>query len=85
MPDGHDDLCAIARQCMADGRLPPIAADIVYAGYGRGQKCALCGEPISHARVGYTVADRQRGALFFHIDCYRAWIKQSGAVAGRRQ
>jgi hypothetical protein len=85
MPDGHVDLCAIARQCIADGRLPPIPAAIVYAGYGRGQKCALCGQVIQHARIGYTVADKQRGYLFFHIDCYRAWIMELAAVAQCKQ
>jgi hypothetical protein len=77
MPDGHEDLYAIARQCVADGRLPPIAAEIVYAGYGRGQTCAVCGQAIQRARIGYTVADKQHGCLFFHIDCYRAWIMAS--------
>lgn len=85
MPDVHDHLRAIARQHLAHGRLPPIAADIVYAGYGRGQRRSLCEEAISRPRIGYTIADRQRGALFFHIDCYRAWIMESTAVARSKQ
>ena len=56
MPDGHDHLCAIARKRVADDRLAPVALDIVYAGYGRGQKMSLSKRYSPSASVDRAVA-----------------------------
>ena len=68
------ELRAIARAHISDGRLPVMSAHAVFAGYGSGTGCHLCGQPIERHQVEYEVRDaRNARSLSFHLTCHAAW------------
>ena len=77
-----------ARECLASGRLPRMHSQCIWGGYGRGDVCSLCGEPIRSTDVEFEVpesaedglhaaqrhpAPAAAGALKFHITCHAIW------------
>lgn len=65
-----------ARECLASGRLPRVQSQCIWGGYGRGDICSLCGEPIASSEVEFEVpptADGNGTAFKFHITCHAAW------------
>jgi hypothetical protein len=76
-----------ARERLASGRLPRRQSHCIWGGYGSGDVCSLCGEPIRSTEVEFEVPepedDRQRdghshaasaaAALKFHITCHAVW------------
>jgi hypothetical protein len=77
-----------ARECLASGRLPRMHSQCIWGGYGRGDVCSLCGEPIRSTEVEFEVPESgehhgQRhpapasaataAALKFHITCHAVW------------
>jgi hypothetical protein len=65
-----------ARDCLASGRLPRVQSQCIWGGYGRGDVCSLCGEPIRSNEVEFEVPeDAAAGgmAFKFHITCHDAW------------
>ncbi len=65
-----------ARECLASGRLPRIQSQCIWGGYGRGEICSLCGEPIRTTEVEFEVPepeDGSGGGLKFHITCHAIW------------
>lgn len=78
MPHGpripDDDLRAMARERIADGRLPILFPDTLHAGYGTGTTCDLCGQPIERHQIDYEVTDRRNGrSLSLHLACHAIW------------
>ena len=55
------------------GELPVLAPAHLYAGYGEGQRCSVCGEAVSRTQVLYEVPVDKRGTLHFHLACHAAW------------
>ena len=65
-----------AREGLASGRLPRVHSQCIWGGYGRGDVCSLCGEPIRSSEVEFEVAEHADGtgtALRFHITCHAIW------------
>jgi len=75
-----------ARECLASGRLPRMHSQCIWGGYGRGDVCSLCGEPIRSTEVEFEVPEAADGdghpdhhhsapgtALKFHITCHAVW------------
>ena len=73
-----------ARACLASGRLPRVQSQCIWGGYGRGDVCSLCGEPIRSHEVEFEVpeavagGDGARPAFKFHITCHDAWQLECG-------
>ena len=68
-------LLLTARERLASGALPRIHSESIWGGYGHGQICSLCGDPIRSTEVEFEVADRIKtpGPLRFHIPCHEIW------------
>ena len=75
-----------ARECLESGRLPRMHSQCIWGGYGRGDVCSLCGEPIRSTEVEFEVPEPEDGsrhddfrhaaagtAFRFHITCYGVW------------
>jgi hypothetical protein len=65
-----------ARERLASGALPRVKSDSIWGGYGHGNVCSLCGEPIRSTEVEFEVpklADRADTTLRFHIPCHEVW------------
>ena len=59
-------------QRIEDGRLPVMLPRHIAAGYGAGNVCAACDQPVTATQVEYEV---QAGdpLLRFHLGCYVLW------------
>jgi len=68
IPD--DELRARVRARLADGQLPAIISTNVYAGYGAGDICAACGDPITAQQIVYEV---ETPPLTLHSHCHQVW------------
>jgi hypothetical protein len=65
-----------ARECLRNGQLPRMQSQCIWGGYGRGNVCSLCGEPIRTTEVEFEVPEGEEGTprgLRFHITCHAAW------------
>jgi hypothetical protein len=65
-----------ARESLASGRLPRMSSHCIWGGYGRGDVCSLCGEPIRSNEVEFELPelpDHPGNAFKFHITCHAAW------------
>lgn len=72
-----DELHSIAVARIADGQLPLTVPPTVYAGYGAGEPCDLCGQPIEPQQVDYEVADEPHHRSWeFHLHCYTVWQRE---------
>jgi hypothetical protein len=74
-------LLRTARACLASGRLPRVQSQCIWGGYGRGDVCSLCGEPIRSNEVEFEVPEADSGAraaFKFHITCHDAWQLECG-------
>jgi len=68
-----------ARACLASGRLPRVQSNCIWGGYGRGDVCSLCGEPIRSNEVEFEVGEAGKSLVFkFHITCHDAWQMECG-------
>src|SRR6516164_3941036 len=73
----ESELRALAVQHIKDGRLPVALSNLIYAGYGQGVPCDLCGLPIDADDIEYNVTDpRDDGSLQFHIACHFTWQRE---------
>jgi hypothetical protein len=79
------DLRAMAREHIAAGRLPVSFPRDVYAGYGSGVPCELCGRQIHRSDIEYEVSDSRTGARFtLHLVCHACWqLECVGEATGR--
>lgn len=70
----HDELRSLAGARIAGGRLPVMVPTEVSAGYGSGEPCGLCGQPIDPQQVDYEVVDQSLDRSWeFHLACYSVW------------
>jgi hypothetical protein len=81
-----------ARECLANGRLPRMHSQCIWGGYGRGDTCSLCGEPIRSTEVEFEVPEPDAGwrsaiprhatpgvGFRFHINCHAVWQLECAA------
>ncbi len=74
-----------ARECLESGRLPRIQSHCIWGGYGKGDTCSLCGEPIRSTEVEFEVPEPEDGTsrgLKFHITCHAVWQLECADEAG---
>jgi len=68
------ELRPIARERLAKGQLPREAHTRFWGGFGTGQPCSLCDEPIQPYEIEYEVhIEAVVQALRFHRVCHYAW------------
>ena len=73
-------------QRIEDGRLPLMLSARIDAGYGAGDRCDLCDQPIAADKVEYDVTDPDSGKrLRFHIGCHFAWQRECATRLRDRQ
>jgi len=59
------------RQLIDNGRLPAVIPKRILAGYGAGDLCTACGQPITNTQVVYDIEDdRCHGRPIFHMRCH---------------
>jgi len=62
------------RQLIQNNRLPVVTPKRILAGYGTGEVCAVCGQPITNTQVEYDIEDASHdGRLIFHMRCHAIW------------
>lgn len=92
MPHGprvsDEHLRSLARERIADGRLPVIFSHSMQAGHGSGTRCCVCEQPIEPQHIEYEVTDYRSGAqMSFHFACHAIWQLECRAwsLAGEAQ
>jgi len=69
------------RQRIENGQLPSCVPNRIDAGYGCGDVCVACDQPISDAQIEYEIEDGRDGrVLSFHFGCYVVWQLQCARV-----
>src|SRR5205823_9570881 len=72
-PHMEQKLSDLMKQKIDDGTLPiSDPTTKVYAGYGRGFRCAVCDKTIVPALVEYEF-EMEGHSFFFHLGCYGLW------------
>jgi hypothetical protein len=62
------------RQRIENGQLPSYVPNRIEAGYGCGDICVACDQPVTDAQIEYEVEDDRNGRLSsFHFGCYVVW------------
>ena len=67
------EIRALVRQRIENGSLPVLLVHTVDGGYGSGQTCRVCGEPILASQVEYEVREDSASRGKFHMKCYAIW------------
>jgi hypothetical protein len=64
-------------QCIEKGRLRCVMASSIDAGYGTGEQCDVCDQPIAPDKIEYDLTDPHSGeSLHFHVACHAAWQRE---------
>ena len=70
----HEEaLRALAREYIANGRLPRTVPGLFWAGSGTGATCDLCGLPIEPEQVEYEFTAENGTTFDFHMRCHAIW------------
>lgn len=75
-----------AREQIRSGQLPSSLPLTVWAGYGKGQRCAVCDQVIRSDERQYEFALPTPGGHSdhcIHFACYQAWIGCRSIAGGR--
>lgn len=84
--DGESPVRGIVRTLLASGALWPICGRVQWAGYGTGQACCVCGQPVSGSQVEYEVEDGSSSRLTgCHFACFVVWYEESRTFSGDGQ
>lgn len=79
MPDNMQfdeyELRQEARRRVAEGRLPRISQQYLWAGAGTGEACSLCDRPIFSQQIEYELQFEADPMILyrFHRICHQAW------------
>ena len=69
------------RERIENGRLPMMVPTLIEAGYGSGEVCVACDQPITSTQVEYELADCRDGRLLcFHLGCHVVWQIECAAA-----
>jgi hypothetical protein len=75
------------QELIRSGTFPKWPPDRLWGGPGAGIGCAVCGEPVSQAQVGYEVEFQNAlGAAItqcFHVRCYSQLESQMSSIPAR--
>ena len=74
----HERAQRIAER-LADGRLPRAKSAQLWAGFGKGQSCEGCDEPVSANEVEHEHDLDGGGTVRFHAACSVLWLRMTGA------
>jgi hypothetical protein len=71
----EQQLRVIARERIAKAELPCEPTSRMWGGYGTGQLCSLCRDPIQPDQIEYEVERMAAGRdnLLFHLVCQSVW------------
>lgn len=62
------------RERIENGQLPVMVPKQIQGGYGSGNPCVACDQPITSSQIEYDVKDEQTGRrLSFHFGCHVVW------------
>ena len=62
------------RHLIQAGDLPVMQPTELIAGYGLGDRCLVCDEPITHDQIEYDAGATSEGSrLIFHKGCHALW------------
>jgi len=70
---------------LADGSLPAVSVQKVWAGHGTGRICYACEEPVTAQEVENEVEVGGAVVLVLHAECFRVWqtaMTQSREISG---
>jgi hypothetical protein len=77
------------RERIEDGRLPVMLPKAISAGYGAGNLCLACDQPITLTQIEYEVDHDVNGSpirLRLHLGCHVIWqIECHKLIWGQRQ
>ena len=77
----HTELRSRVRQRIENGRLPMMVPESILGGYGSGQLCVACDQPITNTQVEFAVAQsRDRARFCFHLGCHAVWRAECEAA-----
>jgi hypothetical protein len=62
---------------MHEGSLPAMRVANFDAGFGEGDVCIGCGEPIAKSQVEYDVMTIQERRVKLHIRCFATWQEEA--------
>jgi hypothetical protein len=68
-------LADIIRAKLDAGHLPTVAPPKTWAGYGRGEPCSACGQPVFPAQVEYEFDDGGQTCRL-HAGCHGLWAAE---------
>jgi hypothetical protein len=73
----EQELRPVARERIAKGQLPRYAPSTIWGGYGSGNLCSLCDQPIERDQIEYEIEDPGEHAASstyrFHMVCQSIW------------
>jgi len=88
MENGPDissqQLEAMVREHLRQGRLPVVTNAYVKAGYGGvGANCEVCGREIQKHDAEYEVTNANGHPFMFHLRCHHAWQTECARVQAK--
>jgi hypothetical protein len=66
-------LAEIVREKFNAGILPLEDPARTWAGFGTGDQCSVCGQPIQPSQTEYELRYDNRAPLRFHVVCHSLW------------
>jgi hypothetical protein len=76
------------RERIEDGRLPVMLPKAIFAGYGAGNLCLACDQPITPAQIEYELDHDVNGSPYrqrLHLGCHVIWqIECHERISGQR-
>jgi len=80
------ELRKLAADLMRRHRLPLTISKTLFAGYGDGSACRLCGHPITATDIEYELTDGTftRHGIRLHLWCHHAWRMEHAAMTELR-
>ncbi len=78
------ELRKLAADLIVRHRLPTTIFKTLFAGYGDGSACRLCGQPITETDIEYELTDHTftRHGIRLHLWCHHAWQMELATIIG---
>jgi hypothetical protein len=76
MPDEKLSLVDQIRDKLDAGLLPRVLPEKMWSGYGHGNPCRGCGQPIHPAQIEYHFLRDSGDVLRLHIGCLGIWLAE---------
>ena len=73
----EDEVRLRVQQRIDTGGLPLLRPDHIHAGYGSGNICCACDQPIEPTKIEYEIVTPDEARkLIFHFACYVIWQRE---------